>query len=69
VNDAGLIVGRGCDGGAWYWQVSGTTIVAAGRLPGFGAKGGGSAEAVNNAPSGFPSVAGWSNDRAVYSIR
>jgi hypothetical protein len=69
VNDSGLIVGRGCDLGAWHWQFSGGQIIESQRLPGFGAKGQGSAEAVNDAGSGLPSVAGGSNDRAVYWIR
>ena len=58
VNDAGVIVGNGCDGGRW-WQVSGTTIVASGLMPGLGPTDHPVAEAVtSNTVSGQPWAAG-----------
>jgi hypothetical protein len=58
VNDAGVIVGNGCDGGRW-WRVSGTTIVATGLMPGLGPNSHPTAEGItNNTASGQPWAAG-----------
>jgi uncharacterized membrane protein len=58
VNDSGMIVGNGCDGGRW-WQVSGTTIVASGLMPGLGPTDHPTAEGLtNNTLSGQPWAAG-----------
>jgi uncharacterized membrane protein len=58
VNDSGIIVGNSCDGGRW-WQVSGTTIVASGLMPGLGPTDHPVAEGLtNNTLSGQPWAAG-----------
>lgn len=58
INDAGVIVGNGCDGGRW-WRVSGTAIVATGLMPGLGPNSHPTAEGItNNTAPGQPWAAG-----------
>jgi uncharacterized membrane protein len=67
VNNNGLVGGRGCDGRAWYWQLTSGVVTAAGPLPGFGQKESGIVEGINNLSTpGLPSMAGGAGAVAVY---
>jgi hypothetical protein len=58
VNDSGIVMGSGCDGGRW-WQVAGTTIVSSGLMPGLGPTDHPIPEAItNNSMPGQPWAAG-----------
>jgi hypothetical protein len=59
VNDYGMVLGKGCDGGRW-WQMSGSTVVAQGLMPGYGPSDPHPAaeEITNNTLSGQPWAAG-----------
>ena len=56
ISDSDLIVGVGCDGGAWYWQLNNGVLVSSTRLPGLGPQGDGVAQAVR---SGATAGAAW----------
>lgn len=67
VNDFGVIVGKGCDGTARYWLLSGGVAGVGVRLSGLGSQGSGDAQAVNGKTvAGQPWIAGGSSDRAVF---
>jgi hypothetical protein len=70
VTTGGIIVGKGCDGGAWYWTLSAGVLTSTNRLLGTGAKSSGAAEAVNGVTTGgLPWIAGGSSDQAAYWVR
>jgi hypothetical protein len=70
VNNNGIIVGKGCDGGAWYWTISAGVLTSTNRLLGTGPKSSGAAEAVNGVTAGGqPWIAGVSSDESAYWIR
>jgi hypothetical protein len=66
----GIIVGKGCDGGAWYWTISAGVLTSTNRLLGTGPKSSGAAEAVNGVTAaGQPWIAGVSSNESAYWIR
>ena len=70
VTNGGIIVGKGCDGGAWYWTLTAGVLTSTSRLLGTGPQSSGAAEAVNNVTTGgVPWIAGGSSDRAAYWVR
>jgi uncharacterized membrane protein len=67
INDAGLIVGTGCDGAAHFWQLTNGVLSGSGKLPGLGPQGAGIAEAVRNgAAPGQRSIVGAAQGHPVY---
>lgn len=67
ISDSDLIVGVGCDGGAWYWQLDNGVLVSSTRLPGLGPQGDGVAQAVRNgATAGAAWIVGGAKGQPVF---
>jgi probable HAF family extracellular repeat protein len=69
VNDVGVIVGKGCDGGRW-WQIDGGVVVATEQMPGLGSSDPHPlADAItNNTFSGQPWAAGGNGSAVVWRV-
>lgn len=66
VNDSGMIVGKGCDGGRW-WQVVNGAVVSMGLMPGLSPSDHPGVEAVNNNTTpGQMWAAGGTNDAVIW---
>ena len=69
VNDYGMVLGKGCDGGRW-WKVVDGAVVSAGLMPGFSPTDPHPAaeEITNNAMPGQPWAAGGSGNATIWRI-